>query len=111
MATGMPIPTRRLTASDLLLLGLFHDRIIPPLASSGLQPAIVNLLNFTAQDIRLVNGRYVPRVTTRCTCHSVPTEGGTLCFLSADSFPSSRWRRRCSPRCSRRLRNHHPQPR
>lgn len=74
MATGTPVPTKRLTASDLLLLGLFHDRIIPPLASSGLQPAIGDLLDFARQDIRLVNGRYVPRVTTRCTRHSVPKQ-------------------------------------
>lgn len=74
MATGTPIPTKKLTASDLLLLGLFHDRIIPPLASSSLQPAIADLLAFAGQDTREVNGRRIPRVKTRCTRHSVPKQ-------------------------------------
>jgi hypothetical protein len=74
MATGTPIPTRRLTASDLLLRGLFHDRIIPPLASSSLQPAMADLLNFATQDTPDINGRRRPRKTTRCTRHSVPKQ-------------------------------------
>jgi hypothetical protein len=74
MATGAPGSTRGLTASDLLVRGLFHDRIVPPLASSSLQSAIADLLGFAAQDIRDVNGRRTPRVTTRCTRHSVPKQ-------------------------------------
>ena len=70
----MAILTKRLTASDLLLRGLFHDRMIPPLNSSGLQLAIADLLSFAAQDIRETNGRRVPRKTTRCTRHSVPKQ-------------------------------------
>jgi hypothetical protein len=81
MATGTPIPTRKLTASDLLLRGLFRDRIIPPLSSSSLQPAITDLSSFAAQDVREANGRRVPRVTSLCSRHSVPKQKLAKRFL------------------------------
>lgn len=74
MLAGLPIPTQNLKASDLLLRGFFHDRIIPPLNSASLQPAISDLLTFAAQDFRDINGRKVPKVTSRCSRHSVPKQ-------------------------------------
>ena len=74
MSASLPIPTKKLTASDLLLRGFFHDRIIPPLSSASLAPAIPDLLTFAAQDFREVNGRRIPNVTSRCSRHSVPKQ-------------------------------------
>jgi signal transduction histidine kinase len=74
MLADLPIPTQKLTASDLLVRGFFHDRIIPPLSSASLHPAITDLLAFAAQDFRDVNGRKTPTVASRSSRHSVPKQ-------------------------------------
>jgi hypothetical protein len=74
MLAGLPIPTQKLKASDLLVRGFFHDRIIPPLSSASLEPAISDVLTFAAQDFRDNNGRKIPKVTSRCSRHSVPKQ-------------------------------------
>ena len=53
-----------LTVSDLLTRGYFHDRVIPPLVSTGLAPAVGDLIDFVKK------GR--KRLRSRCTHHSVP---------------------------------------
>lgn len=72
--SSVPNLATTLTATDLLVHGLFHDRIIPPLSSVALGAAAADLLQFAAQDTREVNGRHVPKKTSRCSRHSVPKQ-------------------------------------
>jgi Reverse transcriptase (RNA-dependent DNA polymerase) len=72
MSTGTVPSLPTLTAADLLTRGLFHDRIIPPLSSMGLLPAIPELLAYADLDKANSNGyRYAPQ-RSRCVRHSVP---------------------------------------
>jgi|SRR5271166_3499343 len=59
----MPI-TAGLSVGDLLTRGYFHDRVIPPLVSTGLAPAVSDLLSF----LKASRKKY----RSRCTHHSVP---------------------------------------
>jgi Reverse transcriptase (RNA-dependent DNA polymerase) len=82
MSIGTPIPVPKLNAADLLLRGLFHDRLIPPLSSVGLGPAIADIFSFAKNDIKDVNGRKVPRIFSRCSRHSVPKQKLARRFLA-----------------------------
>jgi hypothetical protein len=57
-----------LTASHLLLRGVFHDRIIPPLSTLGLNSCVNEIVNLARDLIR----RRKPSVRARCVQHSVP---------------------------------------
>lgn len=52
----------QLPADDLLTRGYFHDRVIPPLNSTGLLPALGELKNIAKPG----------KIRSRCTYHSVP---------------------------------------
>ena len=68
-ANALPI----LTASDLLTKGLFNDRVIPPLSSSGLATAMREILEFAAQDGG-TGARRGARQRSRGMRHSVPKQ-------------------------------------
>jgi Reverse transcriptase (RNA-dependent DNA polymerase) len=53
-----------LTVSDLLTRGYFHDRVIPPLGSSYLLPAVADLEAYVRHRRK--------RIRSRCVQHSVP---------------------------------------
>src|ERR1041385_4775952 len=72
MAT--PSSTPKLSVDDLLTRGYFADRIIPPVNSLGMAPAIPDILAFVIpKAVDIVNrtkGSKLPR--GRCVTHSVP---------------------------------------
>jgi len=53
-----------LTIDDLLTRGYFHDRVIPPLGSATLAPAVIALQRYTRANQK--------RFRSRCVQHSVP---------------------------------------
>lgn len=61
------------SSTDLLTRGFFHDRIIPPLNSRGLDVACEDLLDFVAGDVRTAKKNHwqLPQ-RSRCSQHSVP---------------------------------------
>ncbi len=61
----MPSPT----AADLLVRGLFHDRIIPPISSLKLEPIIDDVLEFARGEMQKNAGA---RQRSRLVRHSVP---------------------------------------
>jgi hypothetical protein len=66
--------TSLLTAADLLCRGYFHDRIIPPLGTSGLAVGMKDILDFAARDFAKAKKkgfRSAPQ-RSRCVLHSVP---------------------------------------
>src|SRR5256885_11901082 len=73
MASSSHIPS--LTETDLLLRGFFHDRVIPPLSTLGLENAVPELV-VRARDLMAsaATARYRPAlpVRSRCVQHSIP---------------------------------------
>jgi len=65
----------QVSVEDLLLRGFFHDRVVPPLNSLGLKPAVGELVA-KARGVmaQAVASRYRPAVPVRSQCsqHSVP---------------------------------------
>src|SRR6266851_8054294 len=59
----MPEPT----ADDLLIRGLFHDRIIPPLSSLSLSNVIADIFAFARREMKKKE-----RKRSRLVRHSVP---------------------------------------
>jgi hypothetical protein len=57
------------TASDLLLRGLFHDRIIPPISSLNLEPVIQQVFAFAREEM---DKSASARRRSRLVRHSVP---------------------------------------
>jgi hypothetical protein len=73
-----------LTAQDLLLRGYFHDRIIPPLGTASLEPAMDDILDFAGKELaRCAKEGYrkAPQ-RTRCVMHSVPKRKLARRFLA-----------------------------
>jgi hypothetical protein len=73
MCASSTIPA--LTESDLLVRGYFHDRMVPPLSTRGLGPAVPDLTALTRrlmQEAAERRYRNALLVRSRCVTHSVP---------------------------------------
>jgi len=73
MSPSLTIPD--LSVSDLLLRGYFHDRMVPPLNTRGLAPALPDLIaraRSLMQQASTNRYRNALPVRSRCVKHSVP---------------------------------------
>jgi hypothetical protein len=66
------ISSLTLATSDLLTRGYFHDRIIPPLGSTGLAPALTDLLGYASTVAKSALKAKKMSLRSRCVQHSVP---------------------------------------